>query len=75
MFDNLKVLFTEDEVQKRIKELAEPLDNDYSSCADVVIVSILNGAMFFTIDLFKKMKTDAILDTLQATLELRAQKM
>lgn len=67
MFDNLKVLFTEDEVQNRIIELAEQLDNDYLNCEDLVIVSVLNGAMFFTIDLFKKMKTDAILDTLQAS--------
>jgi len=67
MFDDLKVLFTEEEVQNRIKELAEKIDSDYLNCEDVVIVSVLNGAMFFTIDLFKKMKTRAILDTLQAS--------
>lgn len=67
MFDDLKVLYTEDEIQNRIMELAARIDGDYANCEDVVVVSILNGAMFFTIDLLKKMKTCAILDTLQAS--------
>ena len=67
MFDDLKVLYNEDEIQGRIKELAEKIDEDYADKKDVIIVSILNGAMFFTIDLFKKMKTLATLDTLQAS--------
>ena len=65
--DNLKVLFSEEEIQKRITELARLIDKDYENKNDVIVISILNGAMFFTVDLIKKMKTIVTLDTLQTS--------
>lgn len=67
MIENLKTLYEEDEIQSRIQELANEIDKDYQGEDDVILISVLNGAMFFTIDLMKKMKTMPIMDTIQAS--------
>jgi hypoxanthine phosphoribosyltransferase len=64
--EKLKVMFTEDEIQKRIKELAEQIDKDYKG-KKVVVISILKGAIFFTVDLVKKMKTPIQLEVMQVS--------
>ena len=53
--EKLKVLYSEEEVQTRIAELAQMIDNDYKGCKELVIICVLKGAMFFTIDLVKKL--------------------
>lgn len=66
MFENLKVLYEEDEIQKRIAEVAKEIDNDYQG-KEVVIISVLKGAVFFTVDLVKKMKTPIQLEVMQVS--------
>lgn len=63
---NLKVLFEENELQKRIKELAEEIDKDYEG-KEIIVVSVLKGAIFFTVDLVKKMKTPIELEVMQVS--------
>ena len=63
---NFKVLFEEEEIQKRIKEVAEQIDKDYEG-KELVIISILKGAVFFTVDLVKKMKTPIELEVMQVS--------
>ena len=65
--ENLKIMYTEEELQKRIKEVAAEIDLDYKDKKDVVVVSVLKGAIFFTVDLIKKMKTPIILETIQVS--------
>ncbi len=62
--DNLKVMYKEEELQERIKEIAKKIDEDYRG-KEIVVVSILKGAIFFTVDLVKKMETPIILETMQ----------
>lgn len=64
--ENLKVMYEEKEIQERIKEVAEEIDKDYVG-KDVVVVSVLKGAIFFTVDLVKKMKTPIELETVQVS--------
>lgn len=66
MLENLPVYLEEDEIQKRIKEVAEEIDKDYEG-EDVVVISILKGAIFFTVDLVKKMKTPIELEVMQVS--------
>lgn len=66
MLENLPVLIPEDEIQKRIAEVAEEIDKDYNG-EDVVVISILKGAVFFTVDLVKKMKTPIQLEVMQVS--------
>lgn len=64
MFENLKPMYQEEELQKRIKEVAEEIDKDYIG-KEIVVVCVLKGAVFFTVDLVKKMKTPIELETVQ----------
>ena len=66
MLENIKVLYSENELDNRISELAKEIDKDYEG-EKVVIVSILKGAVFFTVDLVKKMKTPIELQFMQVS--------
>lgn len=56
MYENFKVLISEEELNKRIKELAEQIDKDYLG-KEITIISVMRGAVFFTVELTLKMKT------------------
>ena len=62
--NSLKVLYEEEIIQKRIKEIAEEIDEYYGG-EEVVVISVLKGAIFFTVDLVKKMKNPIVLDMIQ----------
>jgi len=64
--DNLNVMITEDEIQEKVAELAKQIDKDYEG-KEPVIISVLNGAVFFTTDLLKKMKTPVELQFVQVS--------
>ena len=64
--NDFKVLFSEKEIQKRISELAKEIDEFYQN-EEIVVISVLKGAVFFTVDLVKKMKTPIILDMIQVS--------
>ena len=66
MLENLPVLIGEEEIQKRIAEVAEEIDRDYNG-EEIVVISILKGAIFFTVDLVKKMKTPIQLEVMQVS--------
>lgn len=66
MLENVKVLYSEEELQKRIAELAKEIDQDYEG-KTVTVISILKGAVFFTVDLVKKMKTPIELEVMQVS--------
>ena len=63
--EKLKVLLKEEELQERIAELAKKLDKEYEG-KELIVISILKGALYFTIDLTKKMKTEMIFETIHA---------
>ena len=64
--EKLNVLYDEETIQKRIKEVAKEIDKYYKG-DEVVVISVLKGAIFFTVDLVKKMKTPIILDMIQVS--------
>ena len=55
--ENFKVLFSKEELEKRILELAKEIDKDYEG-EEIVVICVLKGAVFFTTDLLKSMKTN-----------------
>lgn len=63
---NLKVMYTEEQIQARIKEVAENIDRDYKG-KEIIVISVLKGAIFFTVDLVKKMETPVILEVMQVS--------
>lgn len=64
--ENFKVLFSEEELQKRIKEMAKEIDNEYKS-KEIIAVCILKGAVFFATDLLKRMETTVDVEFLRAS--------
>ena len=50
--EKIKVLIEENDIEKRIKELANEIMNDYKD-EEIVILSVLRGAIFFTVNLTK----------------------
>lgn len=65
--EKLKVLYSEEEVQKRIAEIAKQIDENYKESKEVIVICILKGAAFFTVDLVKKMKTPIIFEVMQVS--------
>ncbi len=50
---DLKVLFTSDQIQARIKEIAEKINKDFVDSEELVVVCTLMGAVLFTSDLIR----------------------
>ena len=61
MLKDLKVLIKEESIQKRISELAKKISVDYKD-KELVLICVLKGAVYFAIDLSKKIENDLILD-------------
>lgn len=53
MSDQIRVLFTEEEVDKRIREVAEMINKDYEG-KEVHLICVLKGGVFFTAELSKR---------------------
>ena len=56
---NLKTLISQEELEKRIKEIATQITKDYEN-KELVIVCILTGAVYFATDLTKYIKNDTL---------------
>ncbi len=50
-----RILIAEDQIQKRVAEIAAEIDRDYQEVDQVVLIGILKGAFIFTADLSRKM--------------------
>lgn len=64
--EKINVLFTEEEIIKRVKELADTLYNLYHE-DEVVFVCTLKGAVFFACDLLKNYKGDGRIEFLRVS--------
>ena len=69
MSENIKVIYDTGTIQKRVKELATAISNDYldGGIDKIVVVCVLNGAMIFCSDMLKNMSEDITIkvDTIQ----------
>ena len=61
MADKIRVLLNEEEVDRRIKEIAEQINKDYEGKA-VHLICILKGGVFFTCALAKRLTVPVTLD-------------
>ncbi|MCE1248620.1 MAG: hypoxanthine phosphoribosyltransferase [Firmicutes bacterium] len=56
-----KILFTEQEIQERVKALGEQLTRDYQG-KDLLVVCVLKGSLYFTADLIRHINMPLSLD-------------
>lgn len=54
--ENIKPLFSEEEIQIKVKEIAKRIDNHYIN-EEIYVICVLKGAALFTSDLVKSLKT------------------
>lgn len=61
MADKIRVLLTEEEVNKKISEVAAQINKDYEG-KEVHLICILKGGVFFTCELAKRLTVPVSLD-------------
>jgi hypoxanthine phosphoribosyltransferase len=59
--DKIRVMLSQEEVEKRIKELSEKINEDYAG-KSVHLICILKGSIFFTCELAKHITCPVTLD-------------
>jgi hypoxanthine phosphoribosyltransferase len=57
-----RILITTDQIQSRVKELAEQINHDYASIERLYIVGILKGAFIFMADLTRRLRVPHVVD-------------
>ena len=66
MADKIRVLLGEEEVNKRINEVAEQINKDYEG-KEVHLICILKGGVFFTCELAKRITVPVTMDFMQCS--------
>ncbi len=61
--ENIQPLFTEEQLQQRIKELADQITEDYKD-KNLVVIGVLRGAFLFLADLCRQIPLDMKVDFL-----------
>lgn len=59
--DKVKVMISEEEVDKKVRELAEQINRDYAG-KELKLICILKGSVFFTCELAKRITVPVTLD-------------
>lgn len=54
--EDLKVLFSEDEIKRKISELAQQINADFGLTDDLTLICVLKGSSIFCCDLSKHLK-------------------
>lgn len=62
--ERFKILITEEEIKRRVKELGEQISKDYAGSVPIFI-GVLNGSIIFFADLIREVKIDCEVDFLK----------
>jgi hypoxanthine phosphoribosyltransferase len=60
------ILFTSEQIQDKVAEIAQYIDFKHTADDDVVMICVLNGGFMFFSDLVKNMSTDVEIDFIRA---------
>lgn len=66
MGENIRVLISEEAVDKRIREMAEIINEEYKG-KSVHLICILKGSIFFTCELAKRLEIPVTIDFMQVS--------
>ncbi len=66
MSENIRVMISEEDVNKKIVEIAERINEDYKGEA-VHLICILKGSVFFTCELAKRINLPVTIDFMQVS--------
>ena len=65
MDDDLEILFDEEAIEERVRELAEQMSRDYAG-KELVLICVLKGAALFTADLARHITVPVIMEFVRA---------
>ena len=54
--EDLKILFSQQQIEKRTRELADEINNTFGTIEDLTIICVLKGSSMFFCDLSKYLK-------------------
>jgi len=57
----MKILFSKEQIEKRVCEIAEQISRDFKN-KDVVVIAVLRGSFIFCADLLRKLDFDFVMD-------------
>jgi len=62
----IKVLISEEELQKRVEEIAKQIETEYKG-KELILICILKGSIFFTVDLAKRINEDVKIEFIRVS--------
>lgn len=62
---DVKILFSESDIQKRVQAIANQINNDYGSENTLVILIVLHGAILFGADLVRNLNMPTEIETIR----------
>lgn len=63
--DRLETLISQQDLEKRIRELAAEIDDDFADADTLLCIGVLKGSVFFLVDLLKQVKIPVAVDFFQ----------
>jgi hypoxanthine phosphoribosyltransferase len=60
--DLKKILVTTEQIQERVKQLADQISEDYSNVRQIYLIGVLKGAFIFLADLSRQLKIPHVVD-------------
>jgi hypoxanthine phosphoribosyltransferase len=61
----VRILISQEDLERRVAELAEEIDRDYARSDRLVCVGVLKGSVFFMVDLLKRLTVPLSIDFFQ----------
>lgn len=61
----MRVLISQEDLERRVAELAAEIDRDYAASDRLVAVGVLKGSVFFMVDLLKRLTVPVSIDFFQ----------
>jgi hypoxanthine phosphoribosyltransferase len=63
----MRVLVTQEAIEKRIAEIAAQIDRDYAESGHLLCIGVLKGSVFFMVDLLKRLTVPVAIDFFQTS--------
>ncbi len=61
-----EIKYTEEQIQERIKFVANQINEEFKNSKEIIVVSILKGGLNFTFDLIKHLNVDLSIDFIKS---------
>src|SRR5947199_4175328 len=64
---SVRILIPQEDLERRIAELAAEIDRDYAASDRLVCIGVLKGSVYFMVDLLKRLRVPLAIDFFQTS--------